>query len=154
MKMILGILVCGLPMLLPGLAFSAQTGFSYDAGLAYATHDKDSNDDSTWGPTIGVNYHFNQNIGVGLDTFTDGLRWPYLLNASFIYTFANESAFSPYAFAGLGRQWEHTPQWTAHLGGGLEYTLTAWPSIFVDGRYVLAQENSYGLLRFGVRLRF
>ena len=140
------------------LAHTAQAEdnrFSYDLFGAYGTRDKDGGDGNAFGIGAGVNYFFTDNIGVGVDTYTDGIRFPYMLNASAIYRFATESMFNPYAFAGFGRQWKYAAQWTGHIGGGAEYKMKSGIGIFLDGRFVLAQETSdYGLLRVGVRLGF
>jgi hypothetical protein len=136
-------------------ASAQQIGLSYDVFGIYATRDKDGNDDGVFGPGVGVNYLFTPRIGAGLDTYSDGIRLPYMLNASVIYRFVNSSMFTPYALAGFGRQWEHAAQWTGHFGGGAEYNLKIGQSVFLDGRWVLPEEtSSYGVIRFGVRLRF
>jgi hypothetical protein len=156
MKMISKLSLIGFLLLLasPGNA-QPPTGLSYDLFGAYATRDKDGNGDNTWGLGLGVNYFLTENMGVGVDTYTDGIRVPYMLNASFIYRFATWRSIDPYAFAGFGRQWEHASQWTGHFGGGAEYNLKLGPSIFLDGRLVLPGDTgTYGLIRFGVRLRF
>ena len=117
--------------------------------------DKDGDDGNAFGIGVGVNYFFRENMGVGLDSYTDGIRFPYLLNASFIYRFGNQQMLAPYAFAGFGRQWEHAAQWTGHLGGGAEYKWKTGMGVFLDGRWVLPKETSnYGLFRLGVRWGF
>jgi hypothetical protein len=128
---------------------------SYDLFGNFATHDKDGDDGNALGVGAGVNYFFSDSMGIGLDTYTDGIRLPYMLNASFIYRFVTDGTISPYAFAGIGKQWDHASQWTGHLGGGAEYNWRSGMGIFLDGRFVLADETSnYGLFRLGVRLGF
>src|SRR5688572_8471453 len=94
---------------------------TYDLFGNWATRDKDGDDGNALGIGAGVNYFFTENIGVGLDTYTDGIRIPYMLNASVIYRLVTERALNPYGFAGLGRQWDHASQWTGHFGLGAEY---------------------------------
>jgi len=133
----------------------AQKGISYDIAGVYTSRNRDGNDKGAWGPGIGVNYDFTPNIGVGVDTYSDGFRLPYMLNASFIYTFHTTWMLNPYGFAGFGRQWEHASQWTEHVGAGVEYETKFGPGLFVDGRWVFANETAnYGAIRFGVRVRF
>jgi opacity protein-like surface antigen len=134
----------------------AQTArLSYDLFGNWATHDKDGDDNNALGIGAGVNYFFTENMGVGLDTYTDGIRLPYMLNGSFIYRFVPGGAINPYAFAGLGKQWDHASQWTGHLGGGAEYNWTTGMGVFLDGRLVLpADTDNYGLFRLGVRFGF
>jgi hypothetical protein len=156
MKMISKLSLVGLLLSFATLGHAAQPpGLSYDLFGAYATRDKDGNGDNTWGPGVGVNYMIGENFGVGVDTYTDGIRLPYMLNVSAIYHFASWNSLEPYALAGFGRQWKYAAQWTGHLGGGAEYNLKMGPSVFLDGRVVFPGDTgTYGVIRFGVRLRF
>jgi hypothetical protein len=155
MKIITTTLVLIITTALTQLDAAENTQLSYDLFGVYATHDKDGDDNNAFGIGLGVNYFFSDHMGVGVDSYTDGIRLPYMLNASFIYRFINDGTFNPYAFTGIGKQWDYASQWTGHIGGGAEYTLKSGMNLFADARFVLAQEESnYGLLRLGVRLGF
>lgn len=133
----------------------AQKNFSYDLYGVYATRDKDGSDDDEFGLGVGVNYFFDEHMGVGLDSYAASIDWPYMLNASFIYRLSQVKPVTPYAFAGFGRQWEHAAQWTGHIGGGAEFDLRSGTTLFADARLVLADKTSnYGVVRVGVRLGF
>jgi len=154
MKIRKGFLVLGAALLLVGQA-QAQSHFSYDIFGMYTTDDKDGSGHDRLGLGAGVNYFFNMNMGVGLDTYTDDVVWPYLLNGSFIYRFAQLKPIMPYGYAGVGRQWAHSPQWMGHLGGGAQYELTQGTSVFADARLVLPDKtDNYGVIRVGVRFDF
>ena len=130
--------------------------FSLDILGGYATRDKRGHDKDAFGIGAGVNYFFTRNIGVGADTYADAFNVPYLLNASGIFRYPiPETGFAPYAFGGFGRQWEYAPQWTGHLGLGLEFRINARTGVFLDARRVFAgQTSDYALWRAGVRLGF
>ena len=133
----------------------AQSHFSYDIFGMYASQDHDGNDHDELGLGTGVNYFFNMNMGVGIDTYVDSVIWPYLLNGSFIYRFAQVQPVMPYAYAGVGRKWAHAPQWTGHLGAGVQYELAPGRSVFADARLVLPDEtDTYGVIRAGIRFDF
>src|SRR5260370_1206432 len=85
MKMTSKLWLVGFVLLLATPGNAQPTGLSYDLFGAYGTRDKDGNGHNAWGLGMGVNYFITENLGVGLDTYTDGIRWPYMLNASFIY---------------------------------------------------------------------
>ena len=137
------------------LRAQAQTRLSYDLFGIYTTRDRDGESDSELGLGAGFNYFFNSAMGIGADTYVDGVEWPYLLNVSFIYRFPELKPVSPYAFAGLGRQWAHAPQWLGHLGGGAEYTWSEGMAVFADARFVLPQDtDNHVVVRAGVRFGF
>ena len=132
-----------------------EARLSYDLFGNWATRDKDGDSGNALGLGAGVNYFFRENIGISLDTYTDGIRMPYMLNGSFIYRFATDANIDPYAFAGIGKQWDHASQWTGHFGGGAEYNWKPGMGIFLDARLVLpADTSNYGLFRLGVRKGF
>jgi hypothetical protein len=122
----------------------------------YATRDKRGRDKDAFGIGAGVNYFFTRNIGVGADTYADAFNVPYQLNASGIFRYPiPDTGLAPYAFGGFGRQWEFAPQWTGHLGLGLEFRLNAHTGIFLDARRVFAgQTSDYALWRTGLRIGF
>lgn len=128
---------------------------SFDVFGFYGSRDKGGNKDA-WGPGVGINYFFTQNIGVGADTYADAFEVPYLLDASGIYRYPiKDTAFAPYGFAGMGRQWDHAARWFGHLGVGIEYRLKPKTGVFADIREVFPTEKSdYAVFRFGFRFRF
>jgi len=155
MKSITTVLVIFVAAWFTNIVHAAESRFSYDLFGNWATHDKDGDDNNALGIGAGVNYFFTENIGVGLDTYTDGIRLPYMLNASAIYRLVTERAINPYGFAGFGKQWDHASQWTGHLGLGAEYRWQPNLGIFLDGRLVLpADTDNYGLFRLGARIGF
>lgn len=121
----------------------------------YSSHDKDGKG-SAWGYGAGVNYFITANWGVGADTYADAFTVPYLLNVSAIFRYPlSDPHFAPYAFGGGGRQWEHEPQWSGHLGAGIEYRLNANNGVFADIREVFPDNTKDStVLRFGIRFVF
>jgi len=128
--------------------------FSFDVLGGYATRDKGGADKDAFGIGAGVNYFFTENIGAGIDTYADAFEIPYLLNFSGIYRYPlPDLSLAPYGFAGFGRQWEHDPRWTGHIGGGAEYRFNTNTGIFLDGRGVF-DGHAYALWRLGFRFAF
>jgi hypothetical protein len=121
-----------------------------------ATHDKSGHGDAAAGPGVGLNYFFTPNLGLGVDSYADAFDLPYLLNASGIFRYPiGESRIALSGFAGFGRQWNHAPQWTGHIGGGAEYRFDRRTSFFVDVRGVFPENTKdYALFRFGLRMKF
>lgn len=138
----------------PGEAMFSANELSLDLGGAYTSRDRNGNSKDAWGPAVGLNYFFTENIGVGADTYSDGIRIPYMLNGSVIFRYPlREMSLSPYVFAGAGRQWERASQWTGHLGIGVEYRFNAFTSAFTDLRGVFPdQTDNYATWRFGFRV--
>ena len=128
---------------------------SFDAFGFYAGKNKDGRDDA-WGMGVGVNYFFSKYFGVGADSYMDAFEVPYLLNGQGIFRFPiNGTSLAPYGFAGGGRQWEHSPQWLADAGVGLEYRIHPHVGAFFDAREVFADKTKdYAVLRFGFRFAF
>jgi hypothetical protein len=111
-----------------------------------------------WGGGVGLNYFVTREIGFGADinipdndgNFVDSvsgsliLRWPF-----------EPSGFAPYAFGGGGRGTDPAWEWLGHAGVGVEYRWNPTTGIFVDGRYVWADQTFDRLvLRAGFRLVF
>jgi hypothetical protein len=140
----------------PGTAVFGPREFTFDLLGSYVTRDKGGADRDAWGIGAGVNYFLTENIGAGIDTYADAFESPYLLNFSGIYRYPiAELGLAPYGFAGVGRQWEHAPQWTGHIGAGVEFRFNSHTGIFIDGRRVFAGNTSdYGAWRFGLRFGF
>ncbi len=136
--------------------YTAREG-SFDFFGFWGSRDKDGHNSNAWGPGVGLNYFFTQNIGAGVDNYGDAFNLPYLLNFSgiFRYPIPQIPPLAPYGFAGFGRQWDHAAQWTGHLGIGAEYRFRPETGFFVDVREVLPENTGdYTVLRFGLRFNF
>jgi len=136
--------------------YTADEG-SVDLFGAWGSRNRDGHSSDAWGPGVGANYFFTQNIGAGVDTYTDGIRLPYLLNLSgiFRYPIPQIPPLAPYGFGGIGRQWDHAAQWTGHIGVGAEYRFRPHTGAFVDLREVFpADTKDYTVFRFGLRFKF
>jgi len=65
------------------------------------------------------------------------------------------SGVAPYIFAGGARQLDPLIQWTLDAGGGVEWRFAPHVGVFVDARYVWADETKdYGLGRLGLKVGF
>jgi hypothetical protein len=138
----------------PGSGVYGPHEFSFDILGGYATRDKGGADKDAFGIGAGLNYFFFENIGVGVDTYADAFEAPYLLNFSGIYRYPfRDLGLAPYGFGGFGRQWEHDPRWTGHIGAGVEYRFNQKTGLFLDGRGVFGGED-YALWRLGFRFAF
>ncbi len=128
---------------------------SLDAFGFYGSRDKGGNNDA-WGMGVGINYFFTQYLGVGADTYMDAFTLPYLLNGEGIFRYPiRGTAFAPYAFGGVGRQWTHAAQWLGDAGVGIEYRFQPRTGVFFDARGVFPSETKdYAVLRFGFRFTF
>jgi hypothetical protein len=130
--------------------------FNVDIFGSLATRGRSGEDDNKLGIGAGVNYFITRNIGVDVHTYADAFKVPYNINFSGIYRYPIDgTAFAPYAFGGIGRQWEYRAQWLGHLGLGGEFRINERTGVFVDWRRVFASEShDYHLWRLGVRLGF
>ena len=101
----------------------------------------------------GLNYFFTENWGVGVDSYADAFTVPYLLNGNVFFRYPlQELSLAPYAFAGVGREWTHAPQWQGDFGGGIEYRWKPAMAFFTDVRWVIPDEtDNYLVWRFGFR---
>jgi hypothetical protein len=137
------------------VVFTAQD-FSFDVFGYNSSLDKDGANHNAYGYGVGVNYFITENIGVGAETYADAFELPYILNLNGIYRFPMaEYNVAPYLFTGLGRQWEHAPQWVFDFGGGVEYRLRQDLAGFADLRGVFPVDRDPSILfRIGIRLRF
>ena len=112
-----------------------------------------------FGGGLGINYYLTRYVGVMADSYLEEWRWPYLANGSLVLRLPiDRVGLAPYVFGGGGRQWKWVPQWTAHVGGGLEIRLNPHTGIFADGRKVFVDHDKgvqdYALVRFGLRFGF
>jgi hypothetical protein len=135
--------------------FGAQE-LSYDLFGSWGTRDREDFDDGQIGIGAGINYFFTPYLGVGADTYIEEIDFPGHLDISAIGRWPLESVpVAPYVFAGFGRQWWDTAQWTTHLGIGVEYRCVERTAIFFDAREVFADKSrDLGLFRLGVRINF
>jgi hypothetical protein len=121
-----------------------------------ASRDKGGGDHQAWGPGAGVNYFFNEYLGLGADTYADAFTVPYLLNGSAVLRYPiNRTPVAAYGFGGFGREWWHAPQWMEYIGAGGEYRFRPHTGAIVDIRGVFPhQTDDYWVLRFGFRITF
>lgn len=132
---------------------------SFDLFGFYGSRDKGGGSSSAWGPGVGFNYFFTQNLGVGADTYADAFTVPYLLNANGIFRYPIVgTGIAPYGFAGFGREWWHAPQWMGDVGAGVEYrpcNMSKPLGLFADIRGVFPGETKdYVVVRLGFRFVF
>jgi hypothetical protein len=141
-----------------GRAFDLYTcnELSLDVFGYTASRDKGGGDHQAWGPGAGVNYFFNEYLGIGAESYSDAFTLPYLLNGSAILRYPiNRSPFAVYGFGGFGREWTHAPQWMEFLGAGGEYRFWRNTRAFLDLRGIFPHETDDNwLLRFGFRITF
>ena len=148
--------LAGLPIISEASDLFEAYEMSVDVLGYYATHDKDGADKNAWGYGAGFNYFFTENIGAGVDTYSDAFTAPYMLNFSGVFRYPlRDTGFAPYGFAGFGRQWRYEPQWQGHVGGGIEYRgLHPGIGLFSDIRWVIPDRTpNYAVFRFGVRFK-
>jgi len=125
----------------------------------YADRNRFNAPSDNFGGGAGINYFFTRNIGVSADSYLEEWKWPYRVNGSLILRLPiDKYGLAPYIFGGGGREFKYAPQWTAHVGGGLEIRLNQHTGIFADGRRVFNDKakssGDTALVRFGVRLGF
>ena len=115
-------------------------------------------EDVRLGAGTGVNYFFHRNIGVGGEAYTENTDHSFVDSASLnlIGRFPiGHGGLAPYVFGGGGYQFDVVEQWLGNAGAGLEYRFTRNWGVFIEARYVFADETKdYGLGRLGVRLSF
>jgi hypothetical protein len=116
------------------------------------------NRDGELGLGIDVQYFFHRYLGVQVDGYTESTHhnWVDNIDADLVARFplAN-SGVALYAMGGGGRQLDPVYQWTLNAGGGVEWRFTRNVGVFVDARYVWADETKdYGLGRLGLRFGF
>jgi hypothetical protein len=96
-----------------------------------------------WGGGVGLNYFFTRELGVGVDMNipANGGNFVDSVSGSLIARLPWEQAgLAPYIFGGGGRITEPRYQWGIHAGLGLEYRFNPMTGIFIDGRYVWADD--------------
>jgi hypothetical protein len=143
----------------PSFDLFSASETSFDFSGFWGSRDKGGGSSSAWGTGVGINHFFTQNLGLGLDSYSDAFTWPYLLNANGIFRYPIEgTGIAPYAFGGFGREWFHAPQWMGDFGAGIEYRppkFTVPVGFFGDIRGVFPGETrNYTVLRLGFRFVF
>ena len=115
-------------------------------------------DNGRLGAGVGLSYFFSRNFGVGADAYSEDVNHSFVdsVSANFIARIPlGNSGFSPYGFAGGGRQFDPRELWFGQAGAGMEFRFCRNAGVFVDGRYVFAERApNYGLFRLGMRLAF
>lgn len=110
------------------------------------------------GSGVGLNYFITRNVGIGVDAYSEDTTGVFVDSASvsLIVRFPlRDCGFAPYAFGGVGRQFDLAQAWFGQLGGGMEYRFTPHVGAFVDARFVLPDETKYyGVARLGMRFAF
>ena len=113
---------------------------------------------SLWGGGGGLTYFFTRYIGVGgefdaedrSERFVDSADGNVFLRVPILQT-----GLAPYIFGGGGYQFEDFRQSFGQAGGGLEFRFCRHWGIFVDGRYVIAdQSQNFAEARAGFRFAF
>jgi hypothetical protein len=130
--------------------------FSLDLFGTYADRDKFGTEKDRWGGGAGVTYFLNRYAGIMADSYLEEARWPYRVNGSLVLRLPiDRIGAAPYVFGGGGREMKYVPQWTEHVGGGLEFRINPHTGIFADGRRVFSDKTKdTALVRFGVKLIF
>jgi hypothetical protein len=111
-----------------------------------------------WGGGVGLNYFFTRYIGLGVDVNASDNRGNFIDQASaslLLRAPLGNSGWAPYIYGGGARGTDPEWEWLAHGGLGIEYRWNPVTGIFVDGRYVWADETFDRLsLRAGFRFVF
>ena len=114
--------------------------------------------DGKLGAGAGVQYFFHRNIGIAAEAYSESTADNFVDNVdlNLIGRFPiGTSGVAPYLIAGAGRQIDPIYQWTFGGGAGVEWRFARHVGVFLDGRYVIADETKdYGLGRLGVKFGF
>lgn len=115
-------------------------------------------DDLRLGLGAGLNYFFLQHFGIGADAYSEDAGHSFIDSTSVNLIGRlpiGTSGVAPYIFGGGGYQFDKFEQWLVNVGGGFEFRFQKNWGLFIDARYVFAEETkNYGLGRAGVRLSF
>jgi hypothetical protein len=130
--------------------------FSLDLFGTWADRDRFGSEGDHWGGGLGVNFFLNRYVGIGADSYLEEWKWPYRVNGNVILRYPIDAAgLAPYIIGGGGREFKYAPQWTGHVGGGLEFRVNRHTGFFGEGRYVFPDKTpNYTLVRFGLRAVF
>lgn len=114
--------------------------------------------DGLWGGGAGLTYFLTREAGLGVDFAASegGGAFVDQVLASIILRLPWERAsLAPYLLGGGGRSFDPLGEWVYHGGLGIEWRPNSTTGIFIDGRYVWADESHDRLLlRAGIRLIF
>lgn len=114
--------------------------------------------DGDWGGGVGLNYFLTRHIGIGGDINIADNRGKFVDHALGSLTLRlpiETLGFAPYVFGGGGRGFDPEWEWMGHAGVGLEFRPNPVTGLFIDGRYIWADDtNDRLLLRAGLRLVF
>ena len=111
-----------------------------------------------FGTGLASTYWVTRNFGLGVDTAIPALdNLSGVLFDQVSLSFAARLPLghaAPYAFGGLGRDFE-SGLWNTHAGAGVEWRFTPRTSVFVDARYIFASHETDSLtFRSGMRFSF
>lgn len=114
--------------------------------------------DGELGLGFGMQYFFTRYVGIEAQAYTESTHHNWIDNVDVDLIarlpIAN-TGLAPYIMAGGGRQLDPLYQWTLNAGAGLEWRFAQHVGVFLDGRYVWADETKdYGLGRLGLRVGF
>jgi hypothetical protein len=115
--------------------------------------------DGQLGAGAGVSYFFHQFVGIegyAYSESTGGRHFVDTIGGDLIFRIPiAESGVAPYVFGGGARQLDPVIQWTLDAGGGVEWRFARHVGLFLDARYVWADETKdYGLGRLGIKVGF
>ena len=125
----------------------------YGAGIVF---DSAPIDDALGGG-IGLGYFFTDFAGVEVDATwlaTDSVLHNF--SGSVVLRYPVKSAcLAPYVLAGGGYETDSVQQWTAHVGGGIDWRFGSGPNclgLFADARYTWTEEETdFTLVRAGFK---
>ena len=116
------------------------------------------NRDLRLGAGAGLNYFMTRNFGFGADAYSENIGHSFIDSTSINLIGRlplGTSGFAPYAYGGVGHQFDPNGVWFGQAGAGIEYRFTRKFGTFVDARYVFTDGTSnYGLARIGIRCTF
>jgi len=98
--------------------------------------------------------YYNQYVGTELSaTWYDNHAVIHSFAASLILRYPLSGlCLAPYAIAGVGYHVNSVEQSTQHIGGGIDYRMSDCTGLFVEGRFVAADESEdYTEVRAGIR---
>jgi hypothetical protein len=113
-----------------------------------------------WGGSVGANYFFLQNVGIGgnINMSANGGKFVDQALGNLILRFPIcPIGLAPYIYGGGGRGFDPSWEWFADGGIGLEYRPNATTGIFTDATYMFHLRDGSSdrlLLRAGLRIVF
>ena len=115
-----------------------------------------------WGGGVGLNYFWARYWGLGIEAHWNNASVDnevyHNIGASLIlrYPIEGEICLAPYIFGGAGGHFNSSNFASGHIGGGVEVRLQPTIGLFVDGRWVITDDNrtDAGLFRGGLRFVF